>query len=143
MNRALFVATLAGGGVTFAGDPTSAISSGVALPAGTALYWTSGTPPSPPYGDMKAQGENVLRKIETNLKAQGLALRDVVYLRVYLRAEKNADVVDYKGWFAAYGEFFGTPANPTKPARSTIAVAGLVDPEWLVEIEAFAAYPKR
>jgi enamine deaminase RidA (YjgF/YER057c/UK114 family) len=130
-------------GVTFAGDPTAAISSGVALPAGTSLYWTSGTPPSAPLGDMKAQGENTLRKIEATLKAQGLTLHDVVYLRVYLKGDKATGAVDYKGWFDAYGEFFGTAMNATKPARSTIAVAGLVNPDWLIEIEAFAAYPKK
>jgi enamine deaminase RidA (YjgF/YER057c/UK114 family) len=62
---------------------------------------------------------------------------------VYLVADKATGKVDYKGWFDAYAESFGNAANPVKPARSTIAVAGLVQPDWLIEIEAFAAYPKR
>jgi enamine deaminase RidA (YjgF/YER057c/UK114 family) len=39
----------------------------------------------------------------------------------------------------AYSERFGTAAQPNKPARSTMEVAGLVDPGWLVEIEVTAA----
>jgi enamine deaminase RidA (YjgF/YER057c/UK114 family) len=129
-------------GVTFTGDPASTISSGVALPAGTALYWMSGTPPAPPLGDTKAQSESVLQKIQAALKTQGLTMHDVVYLTVYLVADKTTGKVDYKGWFDAYAEYFGTAANPTKPARSTVAVGGLVNPDWLIEVSATAAYPE-
>jgi enamine deaminase RidA (YjgF/YER057c/UK114 family) len=130
-------------GVTFTGEASASISSGVALPAGTSTYWISGTPPSAPFGDMKSQSQSVLKKLDTGLRAQGLSLANVVYLRVYLVADKATGKVDYKGWFDAYAEAFGNAANPTKPARSTLAVAGLVQPEWLIEIEAFAAYPKK
>jgi enamine deaminase RidA (YjgF/YER057c/UK114 family) len=41
----------------------------------------------------------------------------------------------------AYREFVGTEAQPMRPARSTMQVAGLVDPGWLVEIELTAAAP--
>ena len=41
----------------------------------------------------------------------------------------------------AYREFFGTAGQPNRPARSTMQVAGLVDPGWLVEIEVTAAAP--
>jgi len=127
--------------VTFTGDPKSSISSGVAIPANAALFWVSGTPPSPPFGDMKAQAQSALANVGKTLAGQGLGLRDVVYLRVYVVADKATGKTDYKGWFDAYAEAFGTAANPTKTARSTIAVAGLVQPDWLIEIEAFAVYP--
>lgn len=130
-------------GITFTGDPKASISAGVALPAGTAVFWVSGTPPSAPYGDMKAQAASVLARIASTLQPQGLGLRDIVYLRVYLVADKTTGKADAKGWFDAYADAFGTAQNPTKPARSTVTVAGLVGPEWLIEIEAFAAYPKR
>lgn len=130
-------------GVTFSGDAASSISSGVALPAGTPVFWMSGTPPSAPFGDMKSQSQSILKKLDTGLRAQGLSLANVVYLRVYLVADKATGKVDYKGWFDAYAEAFGNATNATKPARSTVAVAGLVQPEWLIEIEAFAAYPKK
>ena len=43
----------------------------------------------------------------------------------------------------AYREVFGTAGQPNRPARSTMQVAGLVDPGWLVEIEVTAAAPGR
>jgi enamine deaminase RidA (YjgF/YER057c/UK114 family) len=139
--------------VTFTGSPRSPISSNVAVPAGRGYFWTSGTVPSVAdttapagsparFGDTKTQGISILRTIEAQLKEKGLTMRDVIYLRVYVVADKNKNnAFDYQGWFDAYAQFFGTAANPTKPARSTVGVAGLVNPEWLIEIEAFAVYP--
>ena len=37
--------------------------------------------------------------------------------------------VDFAGWNVAYGQFFNIPGS-TRVARSTLAVAGLVDAEW-------------
>lgn len=141
--------------VRFFGEASSPISSAVALPAGRALFFTSGTVP-PVFddkaapgarermGDTKTQAIGVLRKIEALLKERGLSLRDVVYLRVYLTADKLKDgQADYKGWFDAYAQFFGTAENPTKPARSTLGVASLVNAEWLIEIEAVAVWPEK
>lgn len=60
------------------------------------------------------------------LQDVGLTLADVTYLRVYLVADPVLDnQVDYQGWFDAYAQFFNNEANPTKVARSTLAVAGL------------------
>jgi len=139
--------------VTFSGSPRSPISSNVSVPANKAVFWTSGTVPSVAdtsapagsaarFGDTKTQGISILRNIENQLKEKGLTMRDVIYLRVYVVADKNkGNTFDYQGWFDAYAQFFGTQANPTKPARSTVGVAGLVNPEWLIEIEAFAVFP--
>ena len=70
-------------------------------------------------------------------------MKDVVYLRAYLVPDKEKGaVIDMDGWSKAYGEVFGTATNPTKPARSTVGVAALVAPEWLIEIEAFAVFPQ-
>ena len=138
--------------VTFygAGGP---IAGGVVVPAGRACVWTSGTVPSPAdpgaaagsaerYGDTKAQAVSVLKKVEAQLKERGLTLKDVVYLRAYLVADPlKGGKPDYRGWFDAYGEFFANERNPTRVARSTVAVAGLVDPDWLIEVEAVAVYP--
>jgi enamine deaminase RidA (YjgF/YER057c/UK114 family) len=139
--------------VTFAGSPQAQIASNVSIPAGKAYLWTSGTVPQAAdrnapagsrerFGDTKTQGISILRVIEGQLKEKGLSLKDVVYLRVYVVADKaKNNAPDFQGWFEAYGQFFGTAENPTKPARSTLAVAGLVNPDWLIEIEAFAVYP--
>ncbi len=91
---------------------------------------------------MKSQSESILKKIDAQLKEQGWSLRDVVYLTVFLVPDKTGKV-DYQGWFDAYAESFGTAANPTKPARATLAVAGLVNASWLIEISAVAAFSKK
>ena len=140
--------------VTFYGAPTSSISSAVAVPEDRAYYWTSGTVPpviNPDaplrtrdrYGDTETQAIGILERFKTLLHDVHLTLSDVTYLRVYLVADPALDNrVDYEGWFNAYAQFFNNEANPTKVARSTVAVAGLVDPGWLIEIEAVAVYPK-
>lgn len=140
--------------VTFYGAPSSPISSGVVIPAGRASIWISGTVPpvlkadAPAgsrerYGDTKTQAAGILKSIETQLTARGLTMRDVVYLRAYLVADATKDnKIDLAGWNAAYGEAFNTTANPTRTARSTVGVAALVNSDWLIEIEAFAVYPK-
>lgn len=137
--------------VTFSGDPKSAIASGVGVPAGRAYYWTSGTVPAvinrngatvyERYGDTYAQGVSCLKRIADVLSTQGLSLKDVVYLRVYVTPDAaKGGKPDFAGWFKAYGEFFNTKDNPVKTARSTVGVAALVNPDWLIEIEAVAVY---
>ena len=139
--------------VTFVGSAQSPISGNVAVPANRAWLWTSGTVPAMAnpqaaegtrerWGDTQAQARTVLRNIEAQLAAKGLSLKNVVYLRVYVAPDKYKNgQFDFAGWFAAYAEFFGTAANPTKTARSTIGVPQLVSPDWLIEIEAFAVFP--
>ena len=138
--------------VRFYGNPSSPISGGVAIPANAAFVWTSGTvppvadpqakPDSPArFGDTKTQAVGVLQAIEKQLAQQGLTMKDVVYLRAYLVADPAKGKIDTEGWNEGYKQFFGTAANPTKPARSTVGVAALVNPAWLVEVEAFAVYP--
>jgi enamine deaminase RidA (YjgF/YER057c/UK114 family) len=100
-----------------------------AAPAGTAAR----------YGDTAAQTRSVLAKIEKQLAALGLGMGDVVMMRVFLVAPPGQARMDFAGMMKAYSEKFGTPAQPNKPARSTMQVAGLVDPGWLVEIEVTAA----
>ncbi len=138
--------------VTRYGTATSPILSAVAVPENQAYFWTSGTvppviDPSVPtgsrdrYGDTKTQATGILTRFQTLLADGGLSLEDVVYLRVYLVSDPVLGSVDYQGWFDAYAEFFNKD-NVPKVARSTLAVAGLVDSGWLVEIEAVAVYPK-
>ena len=140
--------------VTFYGAPTAAISSGVVIPPNKAFIWTSGTTPAVAdanakpgarerFGDTRAQATSILKNIAGQLEKQGLTMKDVVYLRAYLVPDSTkGNRIDMDGWSAAYGEVFGTAANPTKPARSTVGVVALVNADWLIEIEAFAVYPK-
>jgi enamine deaminase RidA (YjgF/YER057c/UK114 family) len=130
--------------------PNSPIANSVELPAGSRIVYVSGTVPdvadaaapagSPQrYGDTAAQTRSVLRTIEARLKAHNMGLGDVVMMRVFLVAPPGREAMDFGGMMTAYREFFGTAAQPNRPARSTMEVSGLVDPGWLVEIEVTAA----
>ena len=100
-----------------------------------------GTPPV--YGNTQAQAENTFLKIQDLLKEQGLGMGDVVMMRVYMAADPMMDnKLDFAGMNMAYGKFFGTAAQPNKPARSTVQVAALVAAGALVEIEVQAARSK-
>jgi enamine deaminase RidA (YjgF/YER057c/UK114 family) len=134
------------------GPPDSPISASVELPQYSRLVYVSGTVPDPAdaaappgsaqrYGDTATQTRSVLRKIEAQLARHDLSLRDVVMMRVFLVAPPGQARMDFAGMMTAYREFFGTEAQPMRPARSTMQVAGLVDPGWLVEIEVTAATP--
>ena len=96
-----------------------------------------GTPPV--YGDTKTQALSSLKKIEAALKGQGLGMGDVVMMHVYLAGDPaNGGKLDFAGLQAAYTQFFGTPEQPNKPARSAMQVAALAAPWALVEIEVIA-----
>ena len=135
---------------TRSGSAESPIASVVVVPGASRLVYVSGTVPDPAdpdapagsparYGDTATQTRSVLAKIEKALQGQGLTLGDVVMMRVFLVAPRGEARMDFAGMMRAYGERFGTAAQPNKPARSTMQVAGLVDPDWLVEIEVTAA----
>ncbi|GAA5084336.1 MULTISPECIES: RidA family protein [Paenalcaligenes] len=120
------------------------IATSVSIPAGAQLHYLSGVVPSKDaqghYGDTEAQTISVLKTIESNLKALGLGMGDVVKMQVYLVADPNKDnKMDFEGFMKGYQQFFGTKDQPNLPARSAMQVAGLVMPEWLIEIEVVAA----
>jgi len=132
------------------GAAESPIAASVEVPGGSRLVYVSGSVPDPVdaaapagsvqrYGDTAAQTRSVLNKIQAQLGRHGLGLGDVVMMRVFLVAPPGQPRMDFAGMMTAYREFFGTAAQPNRPARSTMQVAGLVDPGWLVEIEVTAA----
>lgn len=95
------------------------------------------------YGNTQTQSESTFAKIETLLKEQGLTMGNVVMMRVYMAADPAlGNKLDFAGMNAAYAKYFGTPAQPNKPARSTFQVAALVAAGALVEIEVQAARAK-
>ncbi|MEO7410625.1 MAG: RidA family protein [Sphingomicrobium sp.] len=132
------------------GAAESPIAASVTVPGNARLIYVSGTVPDAVnpaaaagsverFGDTEAQTRSVLGKIDAALKAQGLGMGDVVMMRVFLVAPPGAKAMDFAGMMRGYKTFFGTTAQPLKPSRSTMQVAGLVDPGWLVEIEVTAA----
>lgn len=102
---------------------------------------TKGTPAV--YGDTKTQTNSILTKIQAGLKEQGLDMKDVIKMTVFLAGDPaKGGKADVDGMNASFREFFGTKEQPNKPARSTVQVAALVVPWGLLEIEVIAAKSK-
>jgi 2-iminobutanoate/2-iminopropanoate deaminase len=83
--------------------------------------------------DVKAETRQVLTNIRAILAAAGATPADVVRCGVFLM-----DGNDFQAMNEVYAEFFGD----TKPARTTIIVAGLPLKEAKVEIDAIAYKPR-
>ncbi len=94
------------------------------------------------YGDTKTQSLSALNKIQKLLQAQGLDMKDVVKMTVFLGPDPSTGKLDFPGLQASYTQFFGTSAQPNKPARSAFQVAALAAPWALVEIEVIAVRSK-
>ena len=101
----------------------------------------SGTTPAT-YGDTKTQSLSALNKIQKLLQSQGLDMKDVVKMTVFLGPDPATGKLDFPGLQASYTQFFGTSAQPNKPARSAFQVAALAAPWALVEIEVIAVHSK-
>ena len=95
------------------------------LVSGTAPIWPDGSCDPDPG----AQARRCLEIIRASLAEVGAGPEHVVRTRVYLtRAE------DWQEVGRAHGEVFGD----VRPASTMVVVGGLLDPRWLVEIEADA-----
>jgi enamine deaminase RidA (YjgF/YER057c/UK114 family) len=95
------------------------------------------------YGDTKTQAFSALTKIQTLLKEQGLDMKDVVKMTVFMAGDpEKGGKLDFSGLQASYTQFFGTKDQPNKPARSAMQVAALAAPWALVEIEVIAVKSK-
>ena len=90
------------------------------------------------YGDTKTQAASVFAKIKAALQAQGLDIKDVVKLTVFLGPDPATGKLDFMGMQSQYLKYFGTADQPNKPARSAFQVAALAAPWALLEIEAIA-----
>jgi enamine deaminase RidA (YjgF/YER057c/UK114 family) len=126
------------------------IAQAVEIPAGQSVIFLSGAGPQlldktapgetpAAYGDTKTQTVSTLNAIATNLKGMGLEMKDVVKMQAFIVGDPAHDgKIDFAGFMEGYKQFFGTKEQPNLPARSTVKVAGLVNPGWLIEIEVTA-----
>ena len=100
------------------------------------LISVSGTAPIGPDrktvgpGDPSAQSRRCFEIIRDALEEAGSSLSDVVRTRIFL-----TNIADWEKVAAVHGEFFGD----IRPASTIVQVARLIEPDWLVEIEADAA----
>jgi enamine deaminase RidA (YjgF/YER057c/UK114 family) len=96
--------------------------------AGTAPIWPDGSCDP----DAGVQARRCCEIIVAALEEVGSSASDVVRTRMYVTDAVFSDAVGQ-----AHAEFFGAAA----PVTTMIVVSGLLDPRWLVEIEAEAHSP--
>ncbi|HXW74558.1 MAG TPA: RidA family protein [Steroidobacteraceae bacterium] len=100
-----------------------------------ALVSVAGTAPLGPdgrtmgRGDAAAQARRCLEIIAAALQGVGASMRHVVRTRVLLTR-----IEDWQAVGGVHGEYF----REIRPVCTVVQVAGLIDPDWLVEIEADA-----
>jgi 2-iminobutanoate/2-iminopropanoate deaminase len=82
--------------------------------------------------DIREQTRNVLERIKVILAAAGTSLDNVLSATTHLTRVEN---------LAAYNEEYAKYFPTDKPARTTVTVAALNQPELLVEITVIAGIP--
>ena len=82
--------------------------------------------------DIREQTRNILERIKEILGAAGTSLDNVLTATTYLTNVSN---------LAAYNEEYGKFFPTNKPARTTVTVASLNNPELLIEITVTACVP--
>jgi enamine deaminase RidA (YjgF/YER057c/UK114 family) len=94
------------------------------------------------YGDTATQAASVFAKIQKALQAQGLDMKDVVKMTVFLGPDPKTGKLDFAGMQSVYVKYFGTKDQPNKPARSAVQVAALAASWALLEVEVIAVKGK-
>lgn len=86
-------------------------------------------------GDLAAQTVQVLRNLETALKAAGAGIEHLVKLNILVLEGQ-----DFRAGYGAFQETWGDLPNP--PLVTGAMVSALAHPDYLVEIEAIAVVPE-
>ncbi len=80
-------------------------------------------------GDAYLQTKYIYQKIEAVLLRAGAEMKDVVRVRMFV-----TDISRWQEYGKAHSEFF----KDIKPCNTTVEVSALIEPKYLVEIEATA-----
>jgi enamine deaminase RidA (YjgF/YER057c/UK114 family) len=86
-------------------------------------------------GDFKAQAEQVLKNVQLALAAGGAQLEHVIKWNLYVVPGQPL-----QAGFEVFQRVWGHRPNP--PAISVVFVAGLAQPDFLVEMDAIAVVPQ-
>ena len=134
-------------------NSTFPISQAVEVSPGTTLIYHSGTLPNPAnadadpssreyWGDTEAQAESVFANMATSFEKLGVGFGDVIKMTVFLVGDPEmGGRMDFAGFMRSYSKYFGTDAQPNKPARSAFQIAALARPGVYIEIEVVIARP--
>jgi enamine deaminase RidA (YjgF/YER057c/UK114 family) len=114
--------------------PFGPYAHGVEVPMGSRIIYTAGEVGVMPDGTVpktiEEQAECVWKNLENILKHAGFGIKDMVKMTTFL---VKPDYV------AAAGKARAKYLGDTRPASTTVIVAALVKPEWMIEIEVVAA----
>jgi enamine deaminase RidA (YjgF/YER057c/UK114 family) len=86
-------------------------------------------------GDIKRQVEQVLKNLQAALKAGGAELEHVIKWNIYIVQGQSL-----QSGFEAFQRIWGRRPDP--PAITVMFVAGLANPDFLVEMDAIAVVPE-
>lgn len=118
--------------------PIGPFSQAIIAPEGTTVYLSGqiGLDPNKEFivDDFETQAIQAFLNIKTIAEAAGGSLDNIVKLTVFL-----TDFKDYQLLNQIESKFFKKPY----PARSTVAVASLAQPEIRIEVEAIMVLPKK
>ena len=90
-----------------------------------------------PAEDFDAQVDQVFSNLRHALEAAGASFRDVVKLGTFLT--RSSDIAAFRRKRTALFSSFVPEVD--YPTSTLVVVAGLADPNWRIEIEAYAAIP--
>lgn len=131
-------------------NPTSPapVSRAVGIGSGSMFYQLGGqfpevvVPSAAPrsieaFGDTYTQTKTTLHRLSSLLDDLGLTKRNLTHMRVFLVAPTPGGRMDVDGFNKAYTEYF-RDQDRSFPSRTVMQVAAMVNPGWLIEIEATA-----
>lgn len=112
-------------------------ASSVMVPPGYDTYYISGSQGK--GADTAEQTASALASLKAKLAKMGMNFGDVVQAHVYLAGDPaKGGKMDFAGMNSSWFKYFGTKAQPNKPARAAFQVAALAGRHALVEIELVA-----
>jgi enamine deaminase RidA (YjgF/YER057c/UK114 family) len=93
------------------------------------MVFVAGTTANDPKADAYGQTKDIIQRIETVLQNAGASLADVVQTRMFV-----TDIAQWEAYGRAHAEAFSV----IRPVTAMVEVKQLIDPRFLIEIEAIA-----